>query len=78
MKHSKKKLTATYGYQLLEHQVIVQYRVVVYLNRLTDHDLKQAMLLVSKFQNRYYRNNVKVKMDQMVLDPKSIEIISNK
>jgi hypothetical protein len=48
---------------------------MVYSNQQMDHDLKQAMLLVSKFQNQYHQNNVMVKMHQMVLDPKNIEII---
>lgn len=64
----------TYEFQMLVHQVTVPYRVMVYLKHLMDHGLKQAMLLVSKFQNQYHQNNVMVKMDQTVPDPKYIII----
>jgi hypothetical protein len=57
---------------MMIHQVKEQYRVMVYLDQYFDHDLKQAMLLVSKFQNQYHQNNVMVKMNQMALHPKYI------
>jgi hypothetical protein len=42
-----------------------------------NHDLKQAMLLVSKFRTQYHQNNAMVKMHRMALDPKYIKIIFN-
>jgi hypothetical protein len=62
----------TYEFPIVIHQVKEQYRVMVYLDQCFDHDLKQAMLLVSKFQNQYHQNNVMVKMNQMALHPKYI------
>ena len=67
----------TYEFRIPVHLVEVRCRVMVYLNQYMDHDLKQAMLRVSRFQNQYHRNNVTVKMHRMVLDPTDISIIFN-
>ncbi len=66
-----------YEYLILVYQVKEQYQVMVYLNQYVNHDLKQAMLLVSKFQTQYHQNNAMVKMHRMVPDPKYIQIIFN-
>jgi hypothetical protein len=54
---------------MVVHPVKEQHQVMVYLNQYLDHDLKKAMLRVSKFQNQYHQNNVMVKMHRKVLDP---------
>jgi hypothetical protein len=63
---------------MVVHPVKEQHQVMVYLNQYLDHDLKKAMLRVSKFQNQYHQNNVMVKMDQMALDPKYIYYVINR
>ncbi len=67
----------TYQFLMLAHPVEEQYQVMVYLNQYVNHDLKQAMLLVSKFRTQYHQNNAMVKMHRMALDPKYIKIIFN-